>query len=799
AAVAGDHREAATYFDRALTIARKHFGDKHMETLKALQNKAILQMELKEYKKALSLQTELIASLRALIGPEHPTVAKALHNLGSMYKDTGNFQEAINYHRQARDLYSKVIGKENENTALAIAKIGEDYALLGQNDLAITYFSEALAIYQKVFTADNPSTVVTIDELATIYRETGDITSAMKLYHDGLDNISHIINSIENDSLLVIETGKNLSALTLLSGKARTLLSIYQNDHSKISALKEALMIYDQIHRFATKTEKSMERKSDKLRFFKNTKPFYDEAIHAMVTMGSLEEGPSLYEKIFSYSEQRKSNLLRGLQSDYRARVFAGLPSDLLVFEDSLQHQMALFKSQLAQAQSNQDSLGETTLKTQLFEAKLRNDSLNRLLEQQYPRYFALKYRQKETTVAEVQQYLDKHTTLLEYYVTDSTATAMVITKKGFQVKNWPVDSLEQQVRQFKTAMLEKDLITYIQSGNHLYDLLVKPIDHLLDGERLIIVPDGPLWHLNFDVLLSQPADNRNPRDLPYLLHQYAISYASSAGVLLSQPEVTSDAPIKECLAFSYSDSAELSTGSRLSLTTLRDSQTDLPGTREEIKAISGIFGGTYYYGKEASEKAFKAEADQYALIHLALHGSIDNENFENSKLHFTNQEKSGEDNFLYSHELYGMKIPSELVVLSACNTGSGTIASGEGIMSLGNAFQFAGTRSLLLSTWELADDNTPTLMQYFYEQLKAGDNKAEALRSAKRRYLQSQQDVTKVQPFYWAGFYVLGDPKPLEITSAYFLPSWSWWLIGGLVMLITVYAFFYLKPEFSK
>ncbi|WP_034230541.1 CHAT domain-containing protein, partial [Aquimarina pacifica] len=199
-----------------------------------------------------------------------------------------------------------------------------------------------------------------------------------------------------------------------------------------------------------------------------------------------------------------------------------------------------------------------------------------------------------------------------------------------------------------------------------------------------------------------------------------------------------------------------------ISLAALRSIGDDLPGTRKEIRAISNIIDGHYFFGKEADEANFKKNASKYKILHLALHGEVDNENPEKSKLYFTKGKDTIEDNLLYSHELFALDIPAELTVLSACNTGTGKIAKGEGIMSLGNAFQYAGTKSLLLSHWEVHDESAPELMQYFYKNLNDGMNKAMALQQAKIQYI-ATADFYRTAPFYWGGFYLVGDSTPID------------------------------------
>jgi CHAT domain-containing protein len=315
------------------------------------------------------------------------------------------------------------------------------------------------------------------------------------------------------------------------------------------------------------------------------------------------------------------------------------------------------------------------------------------------------------------------------------------------------------------------------------------PIADKFVGDNLIIIPDGPLWHLNFELLLTQKDDSNNPALLSYLLKEYAVTYANSANLLFNTFKSDLETkPLQECLAFSFSDSTQTVDTYTMSLATLRSTGNDLPGTRKEIKAISDIIDGQYYFGSQAIEANFKSNASKYNILHLALHGEVDNERPENSKLYFTKSKDTIEDNLLYSHELFALDIPAELTVLSACNTGSGKIAKGEGIMSLGTAFQYAGTKSLLLTSWEVSDQTTPELMKYFYTNLKAGMNKGKALQQAKLHYL-TTANINRADPFYWGGFYLVGDAAPMHFNDH----TQLYWILGlGAVgiMLLVVFLF---------
>jgi len=149
------------------------------------------------------------------------------------------------------------------------------------------------------------------------------------------------------------------------------------------------------------------------------------------------------------------------------------------------------------------------------------------------------------------------------------------------------------------------------------------------------------------------------------------------------------------------------------------------------------------------------------------------------------------EDNYLYSHELFALDIPAELAVLSACNTGTGKIAKGEGIMSLGTAFQYAGTKSLVLTNWEVSDEITPKIMEYFYTNLKEGKNKAAALQQAKLQFLATTNAETN-HPYYWGGFYLLGDVAPIQFQDT----NYSYWILGISIVAMTLLGFFWNRRK---
>ncbi|HYC85532.1 MAG TPA: CHAT domain-containing protein, partial [Chryseosolibacter sp.] len=197
-----------------------------------------------------------------------------------------------------------------------------------------------------------------------------------------------------------------------------------------------------------------------------------------------------------------------------------------------------------------------------------------------------------------------------------------------------------------------------------------------------------------------------------------------------------------------------------------RDRLTALSWNQEEVTSIGKMMDGVALVGNEAVERRFKESAADYGIIHLAMHALIDDDRPMYSRLAFSFDNDTTEDNFLNAHELYNLELPAQLVVLSACETGYGKFHSGEGIMSLAHAFTFAGCPSIVMSHWVADDQATSELMRLFYANLAQGMDKAEALRQAKLDFLM-QADAIRQSPGLWSSFVVVGDRSPISLQSS--------------------------------
>ena len=298
-----------------------------------------------------------------------------------------------------------------------------------------------------------------------------------------------------------------------------------------------------------------------------------------------------------------------------------------------------------------------------------------------------------------------------------------------------------------------------------LFDIIQKLIAPVAEQlkEKVIIVPDGILGYLPFEALLVEPADDLlDWRNHHYWLRDKQISYCYSATLLKEMKEKQfAKKEVKGVLAFapfsydeqstrivtyvSYADSI-----SRAVLDTLKHSG-------EEVYNIQKITGANVFFHKEATKDRFTKLASDYKVIHLATHGKANEKVGDYSFLVFTKEKDSIENGLLYVQDLFNLQLNAEMVVLSACETGVGELQKGEGIISLARGFSYAGAKSIITSLWRVNDESTKDLMVGFYEHLKAGKTKDEALQLCKLDYLGAVQHG-KAHPYYWSGFIGIGD-----------------------------------------
>jgi CHAT domain-containing protein len=311
---------------------------------------------------------------------------------------------------------------------------------------------------------------------------------------------------------------------------------------------------------------------------------------------------------------------------------------------------------------------------------------------------------------------------------------------------NLPINAneLRQKVSDFHSALAERQP-DYDSLGRELYRLLIAPAANELENIKTIcIIPDEFLWTLPFQALTTTRGN--------YLIQDYSVFYAPSFSVLNEMALWRQQQTSKESLLAFGNPVIDRNRN-------LKQNLHSLPETEVEVAAIAATARTQMkkvLVRREADEKTFKTLAPQYATIHLATHGVLDNRDPFNSYLLLTKTDGDWEnDGLLQAREIIEMHLDADLAVLSACETGNGRISPGEGVIGMSWAFLIAGARSVVVSQWRVNSGSTARLMEKFYQAMSRksnlnGINKSQALREASLRL---QKDRRYRHPFYWAGF----------------------------------------------
>jgi len=306
------------------------------------------------------------------------------------------------------------------------------------------------------------------------------------------------------------------------------------------------------------------------------------------------------------------------------------------------------------------------------------------------------------------------------------------------------VDELRRKVDEFHAALAERQP-GYDSLGRELYRSLIEPAaTELQNRSTLCIIPDEFIWALPFQALTTSRGN--------YLIEEYSLFYAPSFSVLNEMALRRRQQSSKESL-IAFGNPA-IETGKKLN-----QNLHPLPAAEAEVAAVARAVRTStksVLIGRQADEKTFKALAPQYATIHLATHGVLDNKDPLNSYLLLTKTGNDSEnDGLLRAREIMDMHLDADLAVLSACETGNGRVSPGEGVIGMSWAFFFAGARSVVVSQWRVNSASTSQLMKHFYAALSSqldphSRNKSHSLREASLRLL---KDRRYRHPFYWAGF----------------------------------------------
>jgi CHAT domain-containing protein/tetratricopeptide (TPR) repeat protein len=702
-----------------------------------------------------------------------------LSNMGLTYTLLGDYKTALQQLELALPLCQRARDKRFE--AYTLVRMGMAYVAMKDPGKALENYEKALAIQQDPALADQRGQAITLDKMGEALALSGETmqTKALEAYG----------NAVQRWIAVGDDQGRALS----LYGIARI-----ERNHNLAKArdrIEEAIALVEKLRHRVTARQLQMI-------YFAGKQDLYALGIDIRVQLYERNKSNADREAALSLSEQSRARNLIDLLATARVD-----PSKNMSPEDAERN----IKLQQEINELTQTHLRLLSLKAKK-EAAVVSKMVNDRVQEQDDLAASATRRDssggRPLTPHQIQQLLDDNTIVLEFSLGEKQSHLWTITPGNIDYYRLPagaeINKAAERLRQdltvyepkphessdefIKRLRLKPDY--YFPSALQLSRMVLGNVWAQLGDKRLVIVADGDLQYIPFEVLPSPESSMNSGGSIPSLLSKNEIVYQPSASTLgllrgVVRPNSSKTVAVFADPVFSDDDDRvqpalksqsgkAIAKRSREKLTrSLRDIGDDdftLSKLMYSLKEANGITAiaprGSWIkkVGFDANRQAaISPSLKQFSIVHFATHGIVNDKQPELSGivLSMINERGQDQDGYLTLHDIYYLDLPIRLVVVSACRTGIGKRVPGEGLIALTRGFMHAGAQGVVVSLWDVDDEATAEFMTRFYEQM-LGKNKlspAAALRQAKSEMHVHANERWRA-PYYWAGFVLQGDWK---------------------------------------
>ncbi|MEM9920390.1 MAG: CHAT domain-containing tetratricopeptide repeat protein [Bacteroidota bacterium] len=720
-------------------------------------------------------------------------IVQNLTSIGSIYSERNLYDTATYYYEQADSLLDIAIASAADANAFFHQKrhilwhAGSNALNRGDLDQAKRYFLEVL---EKFSVEDRQwDDVGTLFYLGIIAEEQNDWPSALYYNHLGIIALCRTFNNPDYLQLPALEDFRELgNTYWLLNQKARYLsLSAQQEADSvkkerHLEAAIRTVDLFDQVHNRGLK-KMNILRDGQNTTIIETSLMNYKEGISIAHRDHRSQTSHEVIEKGFYYTQKMKSQHLWMNLLMSEATTHGNVPETFVEKEKNLQEEILHYEQKLLEAEEAGDS-NMVAVYEHLYLFEKRNDYRELMLEMEahYPAYYESKFAFTPQSSASLQPILKGKELLIEYVFSDEALFAFTLSHdQPLRMHRLPldkqlfsrIDSLHELL-QASSWMRKSRREQFIKLSHHLYQQLLEPLETQLQGkERLIIIGDGMMNYIPFEVLLPNPTVAAFHK-LDYLIRRFELSYHYSASLFArarqkeksAQSGIFAFAPVYEQSEHKVKQVAQTTIPSKLRTFRQDCTYAPLPESEREVKTIAQLFGEAE---QDTSNQflAIRQNADEttlknhlsmpYKYIHIAGHSFA---NLEHPKFSgiacFSEKESttSKEDGVLYAGEIYNIKTQADLVILSSCESGFGKLELAEGLMGLNRAFIFNGTPNVVFSLWKVYDKINAKVMIDFYREVFSGQSYSSSLRQAKLELLAKPETAA---PHYWSPYLLIG------------------------------------------
>jgi CHAT domain-containing protein len=788
----GDYRAALPLYKQALAIRKETQGENHLRYANTLHNLAGLYATMGDRKAALSLFLKALEIEKKVLGEKDPRYASTLNGLASLYTSMGEYKAALPLFKNALAINKEARGEKHPEYATGLHDLAHLYLFMGDHKAALPLYKQALEIYKGAYGEKHPDYALTLNSLAGLHQAMGDYKAALPLYKKALEIRKEAFGEKHPEYAFSLH---KLASLYHLMGdhKAALPLSEEATIHSLAALQASAAVLSDRQQLAAAVALQSRLN----LRLSLQDAGGYT---HTLVWKGS------------ALMRQRQRRLFAALSKSPKTREAA----------EELQLTARQIAALSASSRPAREQLQKLTERQEALQAELAKASAEARAT----------FKAEAITPQALSKALPEGAVLVDYLFyrrQDITCRdgrpnglwhlVAFVSRRGKPTARIDLGPSHRAVR---AALTWRGLLLAGKAGRpagaELKRLVWSPLEEHLAGAKVVLVSSaGPLAVVPFAALPGK-------KDGSYLIEDVALAVVPVAQLLpeMLKPVDESKRIKPSLLVVGNVDYDKTGTvaradkvGHRGAPLGIRREWVALPATFGETAAVSESFRGLFEGGrvtalrkKEATKAKVRDVLTKVRYAHLATHGFFAQESIKSALggeqkadaffgregvtgwhplllsgvvLTGANKEpKEGqEDGILTALEVSEMQLPKlELVVLSACETGLGKSAGGEGLLGLQRAFQVAGARSVIASLWSVDDRATQALMSDFYR--LAWDetsvvSKAEALRQAQLAMLRGTiadgklrglgkkdeklpKGETRLPPLYWAAFVLSGD-----------------------------------------
>ncbi len=759
----------------------------------ALNNLALNHKSVGEFRQALEAYQQALALRRGL--GDIRSEARILHNLGQVYLAMDKPRPALDAFRQA--LLLKRRAEDLRSEAATVNSIATAHLKLSELAQAHELYEQALELRREL--GDEVGEAVTLTGLGHALWESGEVEAARGSYQQAV-----AILSTAGDLPREAEARAGLARAWISLGELDAALEEYRRGLPLFERLQDrggqATVFYgmawvfhlrgelgaarDSIEAALQRVEsvRSMSANADlRASFFASRQDYYE--LHIAILMDLHHEHPDAgYDRLaFEAAERRRARGLLETLAEARGEIRAGASGELWERQQARQRELNTKERQRARllatgASPEKVEIANRELRSALAEYRKVREEV-RLAS---PRYTALAEPQVASVEEIRRQCLDRHTVLLSYSLGEQRSFLWLLTPESLASYVLPerstIAAVARRVHELMASPGRRSRGPARLAAAELSEILLTPVADRLGDQRLLIVGDGSLQYVPF-AALPDPRQRGDGEAAP-LVVRHEIVALPSASVLVALQASPSPRGERSGLLAVVADPVFRADDSRLVAVRPAPGIPDvdrralasraelepyerLPFSRLEAEAILALRPeGKTFVAMDFSarrQSILDGVLADYEWVHFATHGVLDTEHPELSGVVLSLLDERGRpvEGFLRAHDIYNLRLPAELVVLSACQTALGRQLRGEGMANLTRAFMVAGARRVMVSLWSVRDRATAELMEQFYRGLLIEElSPAAALRSAQLSML---ADARWREPQHWAGFVLQG------------------------------------------